>query len=529
MSARFLRLHTPIATALLMAQHAFAAQPIVLDQQVITANPLKSETLASPTSVVEGDELSLRSGAAGETLNGLPGVSSTYFGPAASRPVIRGFDGDRIRILRNGVGALDASSLSYDHAVPYDAANAERIEVVRGPAALLYGGSAVGGVVNTFDNRIPTEPVDGLHGGGELRYGGADTTRSAAGKLEAGDGNFALHLDASSRQFNDTRIPGHARSATSAPWTAATPGTGSTTATAARTAAPWGAYHWDHGYVGLSYGEYDSNYGSPAEDDVRIDMEQRHSALASEIRDLEGPFSSLKLDVGHTTYEHREIEDGEVGTTFKNEGYEARLEARHAPIGPLQGVVGVQVAKSRFQALGEEAFVPQTDTDSGALFALESWQATERLELSLGGRLEHTRLRPDAGGERFEGADDSHSFTAGSLSLGSIYRLTDIWSLAGTLGYTERAPTFYELYANGPTPPPAPMRWVTRMPRRRSPGPPTWPCASTTAPTRAASACSTAASPTTSACWAAAATWTKTARKSPRAIPMRCRSTSTAA
>lgn len=453
MSARFLRLHTPIATALLMAQHAFAAPPIVLDQQVITANPLKSETLASPTSVVEGDELSLRSAAQlGETLNGLPGVSSTYFGPAASRPVIRGFDGDRIRILRNGVGALDASSLSYDHAVPYDAANAERIEVVRGPAALLYGGNAVGGVVNTFDNRIPTEPVDGLHGGGELRYGGADTTRSAAGKLEAGDGNFALHLDASSRQFNDTRIPGHARSRDQR----AVDGNDArhrvnNSDGRQDGGAVGGAYHWDHGYVGLSYDEYDSNYGSPAEDDVRIDMEQRHSALASEIRDLEGPFSSLKLDVGHTTYEHREIEDGEVGTTFKNEGYEARLEARHAPIGPLQGVVGVQVANSRFQALGEEAFVPETDTDSGALFALESWQATERLELSLGGRLEHTRLRPDAGGnERFEGADDSHSFTAGSLSFGSIYRLTDIWSLAGTLSYTERAPTFYELYANGP-------------------------------------------------------------------------------
>ncbi|WP_437882255.1 TonB-dependent receptor [Pseudomonas sp. LRF_L74] len=453
MSVRLLSRLTPLAAALLMANSALADQPLTLDQQVITANPLKSQTLASPTSVVEGDDLTLRESAQlGETLKNLPGVSSTYFGPVASRPVIRGFDGDRIRVLRNGVGALDASSLSYDHAVPYDSANAERIEVVRGPAALLYGGSAVGGVVNTFDNRIPTEPVEGVHGGGELRYGGADTNRSAAGKLEAGDGNFALHVDANSRQFNDTRIPGYAHSSEQRAIDGDTDKHRVGNSDGRQDGgAIGGAYHWDHGYVGLSYDEYDGNYGSPAEDSVRIDMEQRHSAMAAEIRDLQGPFSSVKLDVGHTTYEHREIEDGEVGTTFKNEGYEARVEARHKPIGPVEGVVGVQVASSQFQALGEEAFVPQTDTDSTALFALESWQASERLNLTLGGRLEHTKLSPDAeGNERFEGTDEKHSFTAGSLSFGSIYTLTDIWSLAGTLSYTERAPTFYELYANGP-------------------------------------------------------------------------------
>ncbi|KQQ49946.1 TonB-dependent receptor [Pseudomonas sp. Leaf127] len=453
MLVRFAFPLSALAGALLATQPASAAQTVTLDPQVITANPLRSDTLASPTSVVEGDQLTLRQSAQlGETLNTLPGVSSTYFGPAASRPVIRGFDGDRIRILRNGVGALDASSLSYDHAVPYDAANAERIEVVRGPAALLYGGSAVGGVVNTFDNRIPTAPIDGVHGGGELRYGGADTTRSSAGKLEAGDGNFALHLDANSRQFNDLRIPGYAHSRDQR----ALDGDDSKHRVANSDGrqdggAIGGAYHWDHGFVGLSYDEYDSNYGSPAEDAVRIDMEQRHYALASEIRDLEGPFSSVKLDVGHTTYEHREIEDGATGTVFKNDGYEARIEARHKPIGPLEGVIGAQVASSQFQALGAEAFVPRTDTDSAALFVLENWQASERLDMTLGGRLEHTRLRPEAdGNERFEGSDASHSFSAGSLSFGAVYKLTDIWSLASTLSYTERAPTFYELYANGP-------------------------------------------------------------------------------
>ncbi|MEN4753433.1 TonB-dependent receptor plug domain-containing protein, partial [Pseudomonas sp. Ps21-P2] len=199
----------PIATALMIASPAYA---IEVDPQVITANPLGSEQLALPSTVLTGDKLTLaQRGSLGETLNNQPAVSSSYFGPGASRPIIRGLDGDRIRILRNGVGALDASSLSYDHAVPLDPVNVDRIEIVRGPAALLYGGSAIGGVVNTLDNRIPVESIEGIHGSGELRYGGADTTRSSAGKLEAGNGQFALHIDANARNFNDLRIPGYAR------------------------------------------------------------------------------------------------------------------------------------------------------------------------------------------------------------------------------------------------------------------------------------------------------------------------------
>lgn len=444
---------TPLAAALLMATPAFAAQSVELEPQVITGNPLGSQTLASPTTVLTGDDLTFaQKGSLGETLNKQPGVSSSYFGPGASRPIIRGQDGDRIRILRNGVGALDASSLSYDHAVPLDPVNVERVEIVRGPAALLYGGSAIGGVVNTFDNRIPTEAIDGIHGAGELRYGGADTTRSSAGKLEAGNGEFALHIDANAREFNDLKIPGYAKTARER----AADDSESRKHRLANSdgrqdgGAVGGSYTWDDGYAGLSYSNYDSNYGSPAEDDVRIRMEQEHYAFASEIRNLDGLFSSVKLDAGYTDYEHREIEGGEVGTTFRNKGYEARIEARHQPLGPFNGVVGAQVTRNEFSALGEEAFVPQTDTNAGALFILEEMQATDRLLFTLGGRLEHTSVDPDANGsERFANADRSSSFTAGSLSSGAVYTLTPVWSVAATLGYTERAPTFYELYANG--------------------------------------------------------------------------------
>ena len=211
--------------------------------------------------------------------------------------------------------------------------------------------------MNSFDNRIPSEPVDGIHGSGELRYGGADTTRSRSGALEAGDGNFALH-DAASREFNDVRIPGYAHSSRQRQIDGDT-GKHRVQNSDGRQdgGAVGGSYHWEHGYAGLSYSGYDSNYGSPAEDDVRLKMQQDRYAFASEIRDLEGPFTSLKLDAAYTKYEHKEIEDGETGTTFKNEGYEGRIEARHRPLGPLNGVVGAQFANSRFSALGE-AFVP---------------------------------------------------------------------------------------------------------------------------------------------------------------------------
>ncbi|ROL78491.1 TonB-dependent receptor [Pseudomonas vranovensis] len=441
---------SPLAAALWLASPV--SQAVELQPQVITANPLGNSELAAPTTVLDGDDLALQQkGSLGQTLNNQPGVASTWFGPGASRPVIRGLDGDRIRILRNGVGALDASSLSYDHAVPLDPATVERIEIVRGPAALLYGGNAIGGVVNSFDNRIPTSPIDGIHGAGELRYGGADTTRSSAGKLEAGDGRFALHLDANSRQFNDLRIPGYARS--SKVRDADEPGSKHRLENSDGRqdgGAVGGSYHWDHGYAGLSYSRYDSNYGSVAEPGVRLDMQQDHYGFASELRDLDGPFNSVKVDLGYTDYQHRELESGEVHTTFKNKGYEARVEARHQPLGPVEGVIGAQVSRNEFSALGEEAFVPHTDTNSLALFMLEQWQATERLNLSLGGRLEHTRVEPDSkGSERFAEVDRSSSFTAASLSSSAVYELTPVWSLAATLGYTERAPTFYELYANG--------------------------------------------------------------------------------
>ena len=194
-------------------QTAHSAENIELAPVAVTGNPLGvgSDELVVPVSVLIGRELSLkREGTLGETLNGIPGVTATQFGPNASRPVIRGLDAERVRIMQNGIGILDASSLSFDHAVGIDPLIIEQIDVVRGPAALLYGGSAMGGVVNAIDHRIPTEKINGIVGRAETRFGGADSTRNGAIVLDAGNGQFAIHGDAYTRKTSDLDIPSFA-------------------------------------------------------------------------------------------------------------------------------------------------------------------------------------------------------------------------------------------------------------------------------------------------------------------------------
>jgi len=450
---------SPLALACLLAWHPGAnaqdeAPVKTMEPVVVIGNPLGSEAIASPTTVLEGRGLDLRRAPTlGGTLNGLPGVSTTTYGPMVGRPIIRGLDGDRIRLLQNGVGSLDASSLSYDHAVPQDPLSADRIEILRGPAALLYGGSAIGGVVNTIDSRIPTEPIAGVTGEAMSSYSTASDDANGAVRLDGGNGRFAIHADAYARHTGELRIPGDARSAAQRaidpPDMEQPRGRLPNSDGRDHGGALGMAWTGEHGYLGLSYSGHDANYGSVAEEDVRIRMHQEKVGLAGELRDLDGWIKSVKISGAFTDYEHKEIADGQTGTTFKNRGYELRIEARHADLGPVSGSIGVQLGHSRFSALGEEALVPTTNTDTAALFALEQWKVNDRLTLSAGARAEHTGLSPSAGGlERFDGSA-SRNFMAGSASLGAIYQLDPVWSVAANGAYTERAPTFYELYANG--------------------------------------------------------------------------------
>jgi iron complex outermembrane receptor protein len=435
--------------------------PTELPPVVVTGNPLGSELfeLVQPVSVLSGKTLfQLRRSTLGETLNGLPGVSATGFGPNASRPVIRGLDSDRVRILQNGTGVLDASSLSFDHAVAVDPMVVERAEVVRGPAALLYGGSAVGGVVNVIDNRIPQSAIQGVTGRGETRFGGAEREKASSVLIEAGNGRFALHADAYVRDTDDLKIKGaniSPRLQAIDPARAVTQGTLPNSASRAKGGAVGASLTWDRGYAGLSYAGFDTHYGTVADPDVVIDMKNNRLDLAGELREISSFITGAKFKLGRTDYEHREIDLGVIGTTFRSRGYDSRVELTHAKWGPLKGALGLQLSDVDFSALGAEAFVPSTNTHAKALFLYEEAQF-DKLKISFGARHERTNVRADGGGPldpstgnpRFD-PPQTRNFNANSGSLGALWNFTPTLGLAVNGTWTERAPTFYELFANG--------------------------------------------------------------------------------
>lgn len=442
------------------ANHAFAQEPntaIDLPSVAVTGNPLgvRSDELVVPVSVLSGRELSLkRESTLGDTLNGIPGVSATHFGPNASRPVIRGLDADRVRIMQNGIGVLDASSLSFDHAVTIDPLVIEQIDVVRGPAALLYGGSAVGGVVNAIDHRIPTEQLEGVIGRAEARVGGADSQNNLAGVVDVGNGKIAIHGDAYTRKTSDLGIKGYAvssRKSRADGTLRENKGKLVNSSADAEGGAIGASLTFDNGYLGTSYSGFRSNYGTVAEPTVRADMKSDRWDVAGEINQIDSVISRLKVRMAYTDYQHQELESGVVGTTFKNRGLEGSLEAGHAKIGDLEGMLGFQFQNTHFEALGDEAFVAPVNTQSKALYVYEEMPLSlfeqKKLKLSFGGRAEHTSL--DASPWAKSAVAQNSSFNTYSYALGGLYTLNPNWSLATNLSHNERAPSYFELYADG--------------------------------------------------------------------------------
>lgn len=429
---------------------AQSAVPGASPEIVITGNPLGRDSTTVPVSNLgRADLLERGQSTLGETLDGLPGVSSTYFGPNASRPIIRGLDGERIRVLNNSASSLDVSALSDDHAVPLDVLSTDRVEVLRGPAALLYGGSAVGGVVNVIDNRIPRAPVSGVLGKAQLQAGTGNDERSVAGLVEAGNERYALHWDGFDRRTGDVRVP--------VPLECNKPGSPANarricnSASTARGGAIGASTFWDHGHVGASVNTYQSDYGTVAEDEVTIGMKTTRYALEGQVRQLPGWFDSVKARLSHTDYQHTELEGAQAGTVFGNQGQDLRVEARHRPLAGWQGVVGVQTESSRFSAVGDEAFAPFSRTRSQALFVHEELP-TSWGQVTAGARWESVRVASLGNPElaRFDEGIGSKKFMPFSVAIGSVFKLSPTWSLTGHTALTQRAPKDYELFANGP-------------------------------------------------------------------------------
>lgn len=445
-----------IALASLMAAGAHgqttgrssSALPVV----TVTGNPNGAIDLIAPAEAYSGANLLFRSKSTlGETLDGTPGVSSSYFGPHASRPIIRGLDGDRVRVLQNSGASVDASGMSNDHAVPNDPITMERIEVLRGPGALMYGGSAVGGVVNVIDNRIPRERLFDASGGisGQLNLDASsgNAERSGAALLQAGTDRFALHADVFSRSAADVSVPIALDCGKTGSPTVANALCNS--GASSRGGAWGGALFFGRSRLGASVSSYRSDYGTVAEDAVTIGMRSDRSALEWDVNQLGGWVQSVQLRMGHTDYQHTEYEAGEPGTTFRNSGSDVRLVVRHAHLGAWQGVLGLQGERARFSADGEEAFAPYSRTTQAAVFAFEElplgWG-----RVSLGARLESVQVDSDGNPQIARFGTASRSFSPRSLALGALWNAAPQWQLTSNLAYSQRAPRDYELFADGP-------------------------------------------------------------------------------
>jgi iron complex outermembrane receptor protein len=391
---------------------------------------------------IKGRELQRRRQVSvGETLQNEAGVSSTSYGPSASRPVIRGLDGDRIRVLQNGLGTLDASSQSLDHAIPVDMLTVDQIEVVRGPMGLLYGSSAVGGVVNLHTNRIHTEYEEGLFSQVLLQGETAFKGVSSGLHLNYGAKNWMLHADGSTRNFADQRLPQHVRGGSSEK-KGKLPNSLNKQDNLA-----FGASHiLSQGHFGASFNHFNTTYGTVVDEAVIIDMTQNRGEYTAEWRPEGSSVRKIRLRGAQSEYSHREIEDGETGTTFENKGNETRLEFLNAS-GPTEGVVGVQTQIFKFKANGDEAFLPTSDNLKLALFALQQRQVNEKNLLSFGSRAESANVMK-RGSSNF-GSGDSRSFLSLNGSLGHQYRFDQSNSLSSSFSYTERTPSFQELYALG--------------------------------------------------------------------------------
>lgn len=390
-----------------------------------------------------------RQSTVGETLSRETGVSATQFGPNASRPVIRGMEGDRVRMLQNGTGVLDASSASQDHAVAIDPLVIDRIEIVRGPAALLYGSNAMGGVVNLETTRIPEERPENFEGKAEARLSNVDQGRSLGAVFKKSLGSkWVAHVDASGRASEDYQVPGYARTEAERaadPLDPEESGRVYNSFNRGNSQALGASYIADNGFVGASFSNYDSRYGTVAERPVMIDLNQQRFDVGGELRAW-SVFRSVRFKNTYSTYEHQEIEDGEVGTTFRNEGDEARVDFKHHPILGFAGVFGAQFNTFDFTAQGDEAFLPSTSNQTYSLFMFEE-REEGKFRPSFGGRLDAYEVTSKD--HATFGPSENKTFSGGSASLGFLYQFSEAHAISLNGAYTERAPNYQELFADG--------------------------------------------------------------------------------
>jgi len=471
-------------------------------EHVLISVPIHKKTAetALPVSLLTGEELRRRAAATlGETLGDKPGIANSSFGPGVGRPVIRGQQGPRAVTLQNGTASADVSGLSPDHGVAVDSLLADGIEVLRGPSTLLYGGGAIGGVVNVVDNRIPRSPVDGFEGALEYRYDDATDTDGGVFRLESGNGAFVFHLSGTAREFEKLDIPGLAIDEAALERQEELLGgeheeeeeeheeeelenTDGFVANAdgdADTLTGGFSYHFgERGFFGFAVSSLETEYGIPPgahghheeeegeehgedeqeedeheeeeheeeehgeeEEIVRIDLRQTRYDAQLHWHDFPAGIDVLRAFLTYTDYAHDELEGEEVGTRYDRETWESRLEVVHDPLAGFHGVFGLQWRQDEFSARGEEAYVPETDSSEFGLFLLEDFHAGDWV-FELGARADWVERDPasdTAGGE---------DFASFSLAGSALRDIADAWRLGLYLSRSERAPATEELFSN---------------------------------------------------------------------------------
>ena len=448
-----------------------------LDELVVTATPLRgsAESLAIPVEVLAGEELDRRkSGTLGDTVSKLTGVQSTYFGTGVGRPIIRGQEGPRVQVLSGGIGSMDASTVSADHAVSIEPFLADQIEVLKGPATLLFGSGAIGGAVNVVDGRLADSiPDDPLSGRAEISGNSVNDERTGMFRLDGVNGNWVLHVDGLVRDGDDYDIPGYAlaqhedehenEDEEEHEEEEQVRGKLPNSSVSTRAGAVGATYLGEKAYFGIAASTYRSNYGIPdgahvhgeehdhdhgdeeeeeheEEGSVRIDMAQNRFDLKAGVYDPVSFLQSINLRAAYNDYEHVELEGGMPATRFTNKGYEGRLEATQKELNGWRGAFGVQFGHADFGAIGEEAFVPSTVTDSLGVFVLQE-KDFGPLKLELGGRYDRIELEPQGHAAR--------DFDAFNVSAAAIWRLSEGFDLRFGVDHSERAPTTEELFAAG--------------------------------------------------------------------------------
>lgn len=449
---------------------------------VVTAPYIERLDILAGTSAVSGEILAEKTRAQlGDILTSLPGVSATSFSPGASRPVLRGYQGNRVAVLTDGIGNIDVSNTSADHAVTIDTLTVERIEVLRGPAVLLFGGQAVGGAVNALDKRIPRSvPEEAIHVDALLGYGSASEDWSAGASVDVPlTDRVVVHLDGSYRNSDDLRsggfvlspslraetldmaneeeAEGHSDEATELRELAGQRGRIPNSAVESWTAAGGIAFIDDGGNLGISYSIYDTNYGIPArpgaghaheegegeeeEAPVSIGLRQYRLDFRGEVELGDGLFEKLRLRAGFADYSHTEFEGDEIGTVFNSEGIEARAEFVQNDRGGWRGASGVQYQSRDFEAIGAEAFVPPNKSRHYGLFTLQEFKFGD-VETEIALRFDTAELRADTLGI-------TRAFNNFSAAAGVGYDVGDL-KIGANISRTGRAPSVEELFSNGP-------------------------------------------------------------------------------